>query len=246
MPKPLIAITSHSPEDPYRLHLDQLLAGIIFGVERAGGLPLLIPYGIDEQHVTEIAEQVKGILFTGGGDIAAEEYGGLLHPRIASVDAWRDRVEIALIRRVVAQKQPLFGICRGSQVLNVALGGTLHPEVDEVPEIDRHTFYPDFPFDRLSHPVQVAEDSLLSAIVGAPIVQVNSLHHQAIDRVAPGLRVVASAPDGMIEAVEVIDHPFALAVQWHPEALPNEASSQAIFAAFVRACGGGWGDKVAG
>ena len=149
MPKPLIAITSHSPDDPYRLHLDQLLAGIILGVERAGGLPLLIPYGIDEEHVTEIAEQVKGILFTGGGDIAAEEYGGVLHPRIASVDAWRDRVEIALIRRVVTQKQPLFGICRGSQVLNVALGGTIHPEVDEVPEIDRHTFYPDFPFDRL-------------------------------------------------------------------------------------------------
>lgn len=236
MRKPLIGITTHSSTDEYRAPLDQLLAGIIAGVERAGGLPLLIPYGIDEEYVYEIAEQLDGILFTGGGDIAAEQYGGLIHPKISGVDEWRDRVELELVRRVVASQQPLFGICRGSQVLNVALGGTLHPEVNEVPEIDRHTFYPDFPFDLLSHPVQVAEDSLLAGIVGTPHVEVNSLHHQAIDRLAPNLRTVATAPDGMVEAVEVIGHPFALAVQWHPEALPNEASSRAIFGAFVRAC----------
>ncbi|MFN8439974.1 MAG: gamma-glutamyl-gamma-aminobutyrate hydrolase family protein [Caldilineaceae bacterium] len=236
MSKPLIAITSHSPNDPYRAPLDELLAGCVAGIEQAGGLPLLIPYGIAEQTVQEIVARCDGVLFTGGGDIAAEHYDGLAHPKIDGIDVWRDQVELNLVRRVVEQQQPFFGICRGSQVLNVAFGGSLHPEVGEVPELDRHTFFPDFPFDRLSHPVQIAEESLLAEIIGKPIMQVNSLHHQAIDRLAPNLRAVATAPDGMIEAVEVRNYPFGLAVQWHPEALPNEASSQAIFAAFVRGC----------
>jgi putative glutamine amidotransferase len=232
---PLIGITTHGPHDPYRSALDTLLVGIVAGIERAGGLPVLIPYGMAMEVVYATVERLDGLLLSGGGDIAPHYYGLETHPKVEAIDPWRDEVELALVRKVVAEQTPFFGICRGMQALNVALGGAIHPEISEVPEVDRHTFYPDYPFDRLSHPVQIAEESQLARVMGVLLVQVNSLHHQALDRLAPPLQAVAIAPDGMIEAVEVRHHPFALAVQWHPEALPNEASSQALFAAFVQA-----------
>lgn len=111
-------------------------------------------------------------------------------------------------------------------------------DVSEHPNAQRHTFYPDLPHDLLTHAVQLAEDSLLSTILKQPQIMVNSLHHQACREVASPLRVVASAPDAMVEALEMPEHPFALAVQWHPEALPQQAEAQALFEAFVKACRG--------
>jgi putative glutamine amidotransferase len=235
LPRPLIGITTHSVEDTQRAALDRFGAACVTEIEKAGGLPLLVPHGIDEATSLALLERLDGLLLTGGGDIATACYGGPPHPGVAGVDGWRDRVEHALALLAAERRVPLLGICRGCQVINVALGGTLHAEVSEVPGTAPHTFYPDHPVDRLSHTVRVVASSHLARLMPEPELWVNSLHHQAIDRLAPGLRAAALAPDGVIEAVELIDHPFGLAVQWHPEALPAQASTRALFTGFIDA-----------
>ena len=130
--------------------------------------------------------------------------------------------------------KPFFGICRGAQVVNVALGGNLYTHIeDQHPDALKHDYYPDYPRNRLSHPVRVEEGSRLAGIVDEPVLQVNSLHHQGIKGLAPTLKPVAYAPDGIIEAVELSDHPFGLAVQWHPEWLTDQQPMRNLFKAFV-------------
>jgi putative glutamine amidotransferase len=133
-----------------------------------------------------------------------------------------------------------LAICRGIQVLNVALGGSLYQDISaQVPGAGQHAWYPDHPRDRLSHTVPVQENSHLAQIVDATSLQVNSLHHQAIKGLAPGLTVTARAPDEIIEAVEVVGHPFAVGVQWHPEELTgSDARQQRLFDTLVQACSG--------
>jgi putative glutamine amidotransferase len=147
-------------------------------------------------------------------------------------------VELTLARWAMGEGKPLLAICRGIQVLNVALGGSLFQDIaDQVPGAGKHDWYPGYPRDHRPHTVAVAPGSRLAQILGASELAVNSLHHQALNRVALGLTVVARAPDGIVESVEAPDHPFALAVQWHPEELtPADLGAQAIFDAFVMAC----------
>ncbi len=165
-------------------------------------------------------------------------YGGAASATAGAADAARDRMEISLSRWVVERAKPVLGICRGMQVLNVALGGTLYTDTSEHPGVQRHTYYPGMPFDLRPHAVQVAEDSTLARVVGRPLLMVNSLHHQACREIAAGLRVSAYAPDRMVEAIEAPGHPFALAVQWHPEALPDAPEMRALFEALVAASAG--------
>jgi putative glutamine amidotransferase len=238
MPAPLIGLTLHPVTDPDRAELDLLLDNIIRCVERVGGLPVLIPLGLDEGTLLGLYARLDGVLFSGGGDIDPARYGAEWHPRIGGVDAERDRLELALARWVVADEKPFFGICRGSQILNVALGGTLYRDIGEHPGAQRHTFpYPEFPHALRPHEIKVEEDSLLADVLGEPMIAVNSLHHQANQDIAPGLRVVARAPDGIVEALEIPDHPFGLTVQWHPECLPDAPEMQRLFEAFVAAAG---------
>jgi putative glutamine amidotransferase len=147
-------------------------------------------------------------------------------------------MELTLSRWVVDEGKPLLAICRGIQVLNVALGGSLYQDIgDQVPGVGRHAWHAGFPRDHLPHEVAIDSGSRLASVVGATSLPVNSLHHQAIKGVAPGLTVVALAPDGIIEAAQVEGHPFALSVQWHPEELTgSDASARRLFAALVRAC----------
>ena len=236
MTPPLIGITTHAPDAPDRADLDRLLHNIVRGVERAGGLPALIPPALDPATAQSLYQRLDGLLLAGGGDVDPALYGADGHPAVDGVDSARDWIEVALARQAVRESRPLFGICRGAQILNVALGGTLYRAIEEHPGAQRHTYFPGLPYDYLAHPVQVQEDSTLARIVGQPVLMVNSLHHQACNLVAPGLRVVAAAPDGMVEAVEIVDHPFGLAVQWHPEGLPDDPAMQGLFQAFVRAC----------
>lgn len=234
-PLPLIGITIHPTNAPDRNVLDTLVAAIVKAVERAGGLPLLIPLALDETTLRALYTRLDGVLFSGGGDIDPKHYGGQLTAQVGGVDSERDRTELTLARWAAAEAKPLFGICRGSQVLNVALGGTLYCDVSEHPGAHRHTYAPNLPFDLRPHAVQVEEDSLLARVLGEPMAQVNSLHHQASKEIAPGLRVVARAPDGLVEALEIIAHPFALTVQWHPECLPEAPEMRRLFEAFVQA-----------
>ncbi len=136
-------------------------------------------------------------------------------------------------------RKPFFGICRGAQVFNVALGGTLHQDIaSDFPEALGHYYIPpEFPREHMAHEVQVEEESLLARCLGAPIVKVNSRHHQSVKDLAPGLDIVARAPDGTVEAIELRGHPFALGVQWHPENLQHQPEMRALFVKFIRAAG---------
>ena len=236
MPAPLIGLTAHAPSAPDRDSLDALLAMIVAGVERAGGLPVLIPPDLGAATALALLARLDGLLLSGGGDIDPANYGADEHPTLGGVNPARDQLELALARQAIAAAQPFFGICRGAQLLNVALGGTLYRDMGEHAEAQRHRFYPNHPYDLRPHTVEVVAGSLLAQTVGMSALTVNSLHHQACRDVAPGLLVTARAADGVVEALEVAGHPFALAVQWHPEALPNAPEMQRLFAAFVAAC----------
>jgi putative glutamine amidotransferase len=235
MRAPLIGITIHPQTAPDREELDILLEGAVNGVERAGGLPLLIPLGLQNETLRKLYSQIDGLLLTGGGDIHPERYGAVLTSHIDGVDAERDRTEFALVDMLVEDDKPFFGICRGTQVVNVGMGGTLYRDVSEHPNAIKHTYYPDLPNDLRPHEIKIEEDSLLAKVIGQPVLFVNSLHHQAIKDVATGLRITAVAPDGMIEAIEAPERTFGLGVQWHPESLLDAPEMMALFEAFVEA-----------
>jgi putative glutamine amidotransferase len=232
---PLIGITVHPRTAPDRDELDDLLEGIVAGVERAGGLPLLIPLGLSDETLRGLYRQLDGLLLSGGGDIEPGRYGLAATALVGGVDAERDRTEFVLIDFLIDDDKPFFGICRGAQVLNVALGGTLYRDMSEHDGAMKHAYYPDLPRDLRPHEIKIEEDSVLAKILGEPIVTVNSLHHQAINEVAARLRVTALAPDGVVEAIEMPHRPFALGVQWHPESLPDAPEMRALFEAFVEA-----------
>jgi putative glutamine amidotransferase len=237
MPSPLIGITLHPPHDPDRANLDALTEMIAQGVERAGGSPMFVPLGLGEATLRALYGRLDGVLFSGGGDVAPSLYGAEPHPTMSGVDVERDRTEMALARWAAAEGKPLFGICRGMQMLNVALGGALYRDVSESTGAQRHSFSPEFPYGHLAHEIKVEEETRLAQILGQPVLKVNSMHHQALRAVALGLRVTAYAPDGIVEAVELPEHPFGLAVQWHPECLLNAPEMMRLFESFVEAAG---------
>jgi putative glutamine amidotransferase len=202
----------------------------------AGAAPLLIPLGLPEAALYQAVRRVDGVLFSGGGDMAPERYGSLPHPRVDDVDEDRDRLELALYAKVLEDGTPFLGICRGLQVLNVAMGGTLYEDISaQHPGAIKHDHYPNIPRDHLAHPVQISEETHLARILGKPVLEVNSRHHQGIRVLAEGLKASAYAPDGIIEGVEVPEHPFGLAVQWHPEWLQKHDPMRALLRTFVEA-----------
>jgi putative glutamine amidotransferase len=235
MQAPLVGITIPPKTAPDRAELDSLLDAIVNAVERAGGLPILIPLGLDENTLRDLYARLDGLLVSGGGDIDPVHYGAEMAANIDGVDAERDRTEMTLVRWMTEDTKPFFGICRGAQVLNVAMGGTLYRDVSEHSGAARHSYYPDLPYDLRPHEIKIEEDSTLARVIGQPITTVNSLHHQSVKDLAPGLRVTAIAPDGIIEAIELPQRPFVLGVQWHPECLPNAPEMNRLFEAFVNA-----------
>jgi putative glutamine amidotransferase len=212
-----------------------LLDQIVGAVAAAGGLPVIIPPGVDLVILRAVFARLDGLVFSGGGDIDPARYGMAPIAQIGGVDPERDCAELELAQWALGDSKPVLGICRGLQVLNVAAGGTLYRDIGEHPGAQRHTYYPGYPFDLLAHPIQIDDASRLARIVGRTAMRVNSLHHQACRSVAPGLHTVAHAPDGLIEALEAPEHPFALAVQWHPETFPDQPEMQALFRAVVGA-----------
>lgn len=193
-------------------------------IAAAGGLPVMIPLGLGEDELLQLVQRMDGILLPGGGDIAPTVYGGTRSDLVSSVDEDRDRVEVVVARTAVSQKKPLLAICRGIQMLNVALGGSLWEDVELLmPQAMHHEFAKSNPRSYLAHTVTIEPNSLLARRLNRRETAVNSLHHQGIRRLADGLRSTAFAPDGLIEGVEVIDHPYAIGVQWHPENIIQNA-----------------------
>ena len=212
-----------------RTYLDALV--------RAGAAPLMIPHLVDRTLLRTLYELVDGVLLPGGGDIDPSHYGEARHHKCGPISAERDEIEMTLTRWAMDDGKPLLAICRGIQVLNVALGGSLFQDIEaQVPEAEKHDWYPDHPRDLRAHTVAIDPQAHLAEILGSSSVPVNSLHHQALKEVAPGLMISAHAPDQIIEAVEAEGHPFALGVQWHPEELAGgDAPAQRLFDAFVKA-----------
>ena len=219
--RPIIGCTTYRKTIPQKTPIDiyGLMPSYTEAISAAGGIPLLIPLGLAEDDLSVILDSVDGLLLPGGGDVKPDRYGGRYHEQMWGINPERDRTELYLAREAVNQGKPLFAICRGIQVLNVALGGTLWEDIASMaPETIKHR-YNKQPRDYLAHTVTLAHGSLVEQCLGSTEVWVNSLHHQAIRELAPWLAVTGSAPDGLIEAVEVPGHPFALGVQWHPENL---------------------------
>ncbi len=236
MSRPLIGITVSHRKSDEGFSVLGISDTYVQALTQAGACPVLIPLGLPEDTLRDLFSRLDGLLFSGGGDVHPERYGGENHPLIASIDSDRDRVEIQLINHSVNKELPFLGICRGIQVINVALGGDLYADIcDQRPDALKHDRFPGQAPDFLAHPVELEPASRLAQIVGRTSLNVNSMHHQGICRLAPGVRAVAAAPDGVIEALELPDHPFGLAVQWHPECLTKLPEMAAIFQAFVRA-----------
>ncbi len=237
MPKPLVGITTRNGKDVDGHPLTALQHTYTNAIIQAGGLPILIPSNLLEEDFLDIYSRVAGILFTGGGDVSLGYFNGADHPRIGEVDEARDATEISLMRAAVHDGKPILGICRGAQVMNVALGGTLYTHIyDQLKGALDHA-YPGDLRRFLVHPVNVDETSRSAEIFGETLLNVNSLHHQGLMDIAPGLRAVGYAPDGLVEVVEIPDHPYAVAVQWHPEWLTDQIPMQRLFKSFVDAVG---------
>jgi len=207
---------------------------------KAGAAPLMIPSIADRAVLRAVYERLDGLLLPGGGDIDPVHFGEARHEKCNEPSAERDDTELALARWAMDGGLPVLAICRGIQVLNVALGGSLFQDIQsQIPGAERHDWYPDHPRDRLSHTVTVNPDTRLARIVGATSLPVNSLHHQSVKDLAPGLVETGRSPDGIIEAVEAPEHPFAIGVQWHPEELAGgDARAQWLFDSFVEASKG--------
>lgn len=219
---------------------DKYVDGVVDG---AGGLPVLIPALGARLEIEPLLERLDGLLITGSpSNVEPHHYGGPPARLDSPNDPARDATNLPLIREALERGVPLLAICRGIQELNVALGGTLHQHLHEVDGAADHRSDKSVPLPERYHPVHevaLTPGGQLQALLdGAEAIEVNSLHGQGIDRLAPRLVVEATAPDGTVEAVRVIDAPaFALGVQWHPEwrVLENPVSRR-LFAAFGAAC----------
>jgi putative glutamine amidotransferase len=238
---PLIGVTTsvtpdHDPAPtPDRAHLN---LAYMLAVQRAGGVPVLLPPYLDGQALQALWERLDGLVLTGGGDVAPERFGERRHPTVEAVSEARDALELDVTERALHQGRPLLAICRGVQVLNVALGGSLHQHIPEAYPASDITHAQRAPRAQPTHAVKVmVEGSRVGAILGEPELKVNSFHHQALHRLGRGLREVAWAPDGVIEAVDgPADRGFVVGVQWHPEDLvDHDPAARNLFTALVTA-----------
>jgi putative glutamine amidotransferase len=200
-------------------------------VRRAGAVPLVIPP--QPENAAEIVDGLDGLLLAGGDDCDPTEYGEERHPSCAPMDQRRQSNDVTLARVARQRGVPTLGICLGLQVMNVAGGGSLIQDIAS--SIETNIDHASEPSDRHRHDVLIEQGTTLASIVGESELNVNSSHHQAIGRVAEGLRVTAVAPDGVVEGLEDPAHPFYVGVQWHPEDMTGENSASTLFGAFVEA-----------
>lgn len=231
----IIGITTNQSKNAYDQATVLLHQSYIDAVMQAGGVPVLVPSSISANGWKSLYDHLDGILFSGGGDISLDYFKGEPHARIDGVEPLRDTLELNMLHEAVSDGKPFLGICRGCQMVNVGLGGTLYTHLpDQLPGALDH----DYPGNRrtvLVHEVKIEEGTRIAEVLGEPIVKVNSHHHQGLKDIPLILRVAGHAPDGLVEAVELPDHPFGIAVQWHPEWLTDQKPTRNLFGAFVEA-----------
>ncbi|MED3564034.1 gamma-glutamyl-gamma-aminobutyrate hydrolase family protein [Bacillus xiapuensis] len=236
MKKPVIGITTS-----YVKHNDNMEGVYIHhdyhrAVERAGGIPLLLPAVKDEEAIQRYVELCDGIIMSGGEDVDPQFFGKSPHVKIGFFRTERDEFEIRLYHYYSKTKKPIFGICRGIQLINVACGGTLLQDIPSVKDREAHLHEQTIPRPLPFHQVKLEKNSWIAGVWGKETMFVNSLHHQAIEKLGGGLVITALADDGIIEAVEGKDHPYLIAVQWHPESMSEKhPEMQELFNQLVQA-----------
>ncbi len=224
--RPIIGITFEEIDARGNMILPRAYAD---AVARAGGLPLCLP--VWQAPPGALLALCHGLILAGGSDVDPALYGGPAHPAIYGIDRTRDDAEIALVHLAVAAQMPTLAICRGAQIANVALGGTLHPHLpDLAAEWGSALAHRAEPYGGVTHAVTIEPGTRMAAILGSGDEPSVSWHHQAIDRLGNGLRVAACAADGCIEAVELPAHPWFVGVQWHPElSAATDTAQQRLF-----------------
>ncbi len=243
MTRPLIGVTTSELRRPGNVTATphgepgqpEMALGLTYlrAVERAGGIPVVLP-PLRAAAISSLLSSLCGVLLSGGPDLDPIAYGARSHAMLGPTEPTLDAFEVALARAADRRGIPILGICRGAQALNVARGGTLHqhlPEVTDGSILHRQTV----PGCHTCHDVRIAPDSVLATTVGPARLAVNSFHHQAIDRLGRGLRAVAWAPDGTVEAIEARGRQLVLAVQWHAETLVDHRRHRALFKRLVLA-----------
>lgn len=241
--KPIIGITSSftKKKEPFlsinkEQKVNQLSETCIKAVENAGGIPIIIPLLADIENIKMLLKMLNGVILSGGGDISPDEYKQQPSGTLKSVNPLRDRQEIEIVNYIINHdNKPLLGICRGMQIINVALGGDLYQDL-ESEGFSCHLLNK-YPRNHKSHNVNLQEKSFLSEIFNENKIGVNSFHHQAVKNLGRYLKTIAFSEDKVIEAVEYIDEDrFILGVQWHPEEMTDEKGQQEIFKRFVKFC----------
>jgi putative glutamine amidotransferase len=236
--RPLIGIPCHAGR---RAETDRPIyynnRSYIHAVERAGGMPILIPILDDLSGLEVLLPRLDGVLISGGIDVDPRYYQEDPHPLLGETNPHLDELEIDIVRWAVHNNVPALGICRGMQMINVALGGTLYQDISaDVPDSLRHANW-DLPRNKLIHGVTVTSGSLMEAVLGVHELPVNSLHHQSVKEPGEGVVISGYAEDGVAEMLEVPNLRFMLAVQCHPEELYAEQPVWSrLFGAFINAC----------
>ena len=232
MKKPVVGVMPLWDDDKDSIWM---LPGYMDGLSRAGAIPIIFPFSADERDLAQLMELCDGFLFTGGHDVSPQIYNEMPLDGLVVTCEMRDRMETAVLKSAIEADKPVLGICRGLQFINAALGGTLYQDLplQHPSEIDHHGHAP---YDRPVHDVNINRDSPLYKCLEKDILPVNSYHHQGVKDAAKGLEVMASATDGLTEALYKPDRRFLWAVQWHPEfSYKVDESSRRIFRAFVEA-----------
>lgn len=231
--RPTIGITcglTNNDRNTYGLRREYVCA-----IEDAGGIPVIIPLLKENFSLNDVTLLIDGLLLSGGGDIDPSFYNEECQSELRSVNIERDKVEIELVLRALDNNMPIFGICRGIQVLNVAAGGTLYQDISSCIETHLQHFQSE-PGDQGTHLIHISENSKLTKIMRSKTVLVNSFHHQAVKDVADDFIVTAVSDDGIVEAIESVKHPFAIGVQFHPERMwEKDESIRSLFISFVGA-----------
>ena len=239
MSLPLIGITGwkSDPFGPLARYTYNLGENYIRAIQAAGGLPVAIPPLLNENELRALFERMDGLLLSGGGDIDPACFDESRHRMTAGISVERDYAEMALVRWALAESKPVLAICRGIQVMNVAMGGTLVQDIlDQVSDEIVHRYSDDTPRDFIAHTVRVDAASRLAHILSSTEIGTNSWHHQSCQAPGKDLIYTAWAPDGVVEGLEMPGHRFAVAVQWHPEEMfHNRADMLALFQALVEA-----------
>lgn len=209
-----------------------IAAGYFDSLTRAGAIPVIIPPLEDETDLGRMLDLLDGVLLGGGGDLDPRYDGFMLHPAMRLLDSRREEFDRMLVRLVAARRLPVFGIGSGMQLLNVSQGGNLFLHVPE--DLPRALPHIDAMDPAHRHALEVELDSLVGRVYGEGEIRVNSLHHMAVDEVAPGFRVTARCPDGVVEAIEsTMDDWFAVGTQFHPQSHSASALDLRVFEEFI-------------